>query len=101
MITTKEINMFKNGYFETYILGNEEIIIQSKNTGHFWHIEKVNKRIVVSHKHYINQIYHREKWKIKSMLEAKKRIIGHDIFQLNNRKPIEAELLEYIVNFYM
>jgi len=93
-------NVFNDEYFEIYKIDNQEITVQSRNTGHFWNISKFMGKYEVSHKHHINQTYHREKWRIRNLIEAKEKIIKHDIYQLNGRKPIDNEFLDYLVKMY-
>lgn len=103
MIFTKEdIEKFLEGdYFEVYRTEEREITVLSKNTEDFWDITIFQDKIEVRHKHKLNHTYHKDNWPwLKTLADVKREIVKHDLYVMNNRKPIDKELLKHILKFY-
>jgi len=99
--TKKDIERFLRGdYFEVYKAQEDEILVLSKNTEDFWDLTIFQDKIEFRHKHKLNHVYHRDNWYAKNLEDARTRIIKHDLYVLNGRKPIDAELLNHIIKFY-
>lgn len=99
--TKKDIERFLQGdYFEVYKAQEDEILVLSKNTEDFWDLTIFQDKIEFRHKHKLNHVYHRDNWYAKNLEDARTRIIKHDLYVLNDRKTIDAELLNHIIKFY-
>lgn len=98
----KDIKKFIEGdYFEVFRAEEREITVLSKNTEDFWDLTIFQDKIEIRHKHKINHPYHKDKWYAVDLVDAKKRIIKHDLYVLNGRKPIEEKFLEHLLKFYI
>ena len=62
MITLKEIESIDTQYFNIIEVSAFFIVLQSRNTGHYWHLlrREPNNHIsfFISHKHHISDPYH-------------------------------------------
>lgn len=98
-----EIQEFLKGdYFEVYRAEKEHITVMSKNTEDFWDITIFRNKIEIGHKHKLHHYYHKDEWPwVKTLSDAKREIVKHDLFFLNDRKPIDKELLRHILKFYL
>lgn len=97
----KDIQKFVEGdYFEVFRAEEREITVLSKNTEDFWDLTIFRDKIEIRHKHKLNHPYHKDKWYAVDLVDAKKRIIKHDLYVLNDRTPIDEELLNHLLKFY-
>ena len=68
---------------------NYDVTIQSKNTGHIWHIHNPEypgeEECIIFHKHRTSHPYHQH-GRARNLRQAVKSIKGHDVFQMNGRK---------------
>ncbi len=91
MITEKEKKMFDAGYFNILLINRFAVSVQSKNTGHFWHIIEEEystfRHFKLYHKHNRSDEFHRHRDR-KNMAAVLEEIKGHDDFQMNGRKNI-------------
>ena len=71
------------------LAGNYDVTIQSKNTGHIWHIHNPEypgeEECIIFHKHRTSHPYHQH-GRARNLRQAVKSIKGHDVFQMNGRK---------------
>ncbi len=94
MIETEDINAIDQGYFELINISEYYITIQSRNTGHFWHLlERVandHRTFVISHRHGGSGPYHLQQTRSKPSIEACCDYIkDHDAYQA--RKDMAKE----------
>lgn len=101
IFTPEDIKEFLAGdYFEVYRAEEREITVMSKNTEDFWDLTIFQNKIELRHKHKLNHRYHKDEWHLFTLKEAKREIIKHDLFVMNDRKPIDRKFLEHILKFY-
>ena len=101
IFSEKDIERFLRGdYFEVYRSDEREVTVLSKNSEDFWDLTIFQNKIEIRHKHKLNHPYHKDKWYATNLEDARERIIKHDLYVMNGRKPIEPELLNHILKFY-
>ena len=91
MFRTEEIEKLDKSYFNIILAENYDVTIQSKNTGHIWYIHNPEYpgegECIIFHKHRASQPYHQH-GRARSLGQAVRSIMGHDVFQMNGRKRI-------------
>lgn len=89
MFQANDIQMLDKSYFNIILVGDYDITIQSKNTGHIWYIHNQEnpreKACVIFHKHKASHPYHRHGG-TRTLRQAVNSIKRHDVFQINGRK---------------
>lgn len=89
MFRESDMRVLDRSYFNIILTGDYDVTIQSKNTGHFWYIHNPEypgeKACVIFHKHRASHPYHRH-GRAGSLRQAVRRIKGHDVFQMNERR---------------
>jgi len=89
LITTKDLNLIKDGYFNILDASGFAIYLQSKNTKHYWGIildeSPTYRNFKVYHKHNQSDSYHRHK-DAPTLMVAIQEIKNHDAFQMSGRK---------------
>lgn len=100
MFTSKELNLVSNGYFKLikYVLDENFIEIQSKNTKDRWIIQKREPLlseypIVIYHKHPDQKYYHHH-WQCYTVSQSIKSIKSHDDYMLSKRRPFNVSRVE-------
>lgn len=92
MFDTKQFEKINPQYFNIIMLGEHDVTVQSKNTGHYWYLHSTDYpaegNCVIFHKHKASHPYHNH-GKSSSLEKAIRSIISHDEFQLNGRKPLK------------
>lgn len=86
MFTKTDVASIEKSYFNTIFAGCFVIVLQSKNTNHFWVLQSGSEysSVNILHKHNKKDIYHQH-GRAKNLTIAIKDIKKHDVFQLNNR----------------
>lgn len=78
-------------YFNIILADNQDVTIQSRNTGHYWYLHcagyPTEEALVIFHKHRFMDRYHQH-GRARTLRQAVKSIKGHDKYQLNVRKCI-------------
>lgn len=78
-------------YFNIILADNQDVTIQSRNTGHYWYLHCVGypteEALVIFHKHRFMDRYHQH-GRARTLRQAVKSIKGHDKYQLNVRKCV-------------
>lgn len=91
MISEEEKRALSSKYFEIFVVDDYDVVLKSRNTGHYWVIrctgELGPQSVIIFHKHHLKDEYHLHE-KTGSLQEAIRRIQGHDRFQLNGRKRV-------------
>ncbi len=89
MITKEELREVAGGYFEVLQTGAFAVTLQSKNTGHYWHLLEREyptfRHFAIYHKHNVSDEYHAQ-GTARNLAAAVSEIRSHDKFQLNGRK---------------
>lgn len=89
MFHEREMWMLDKSYFNIVLVGDYDITVQSKNTGHFWYICNPEfsgeDACVIFHKYWVSHHYHRH-GKARNLRQTIRKIKGHDVFQMNGRK---------------
>ncbi len=89
MFRAEEIEKLDKSYFNIILAENYDVTIQSKNTGHIWYIHNPEYpgegECIIFHKHRVSQPYHQH-GRARSLGQAVRSIMGHDVFQINGRK---------------
>ena len=90
MFSRKEQRLLSAPYFRLIRQTDNFYEIQSKNTGHFWIIQKnrISQRypVAVYHKHTQNTPYYHRHGQSYTVSSALQQIESHDIYQMNGRK---------------
>ena len=78
-------------YFNIILADNQDVTIQSRNTGHYWYLHcagyPTEEALVIFHKHRFKDRYHQH-GRARTLRQAVKSIKGHDKYQLEVRKCI-------------
>lgn len=82
MFTSKDIRLCSNSYFNIIKICETFIELQSKNTGHYWIIQKCNKVIQLHHKHNCTDPYYHKQKKVFTVEKAIVAIMSHDTYVL-------------------
>lgn len=89
MFHEKDIRMLDKSYFNIVMMGDYDVTIQSKNTGHLWYIHNSEypggDTCIIFHKHKASHPYHQH-GKARNLRQAVRKIKGHDVFQMNGRR---------------
>ncbi len=89
MFQAESIRKLDPGYFNIILASDQDVTIQSKNTGHYWYLHCVGypseESLVIFHKHRFQYPYHQH-GRANTLRQAVKSIQGHDVFQMNGRK---------------
>lgn len=89
MFQSKELAMLNSSYFIIIQKSVHCVTLQSKNTGHYWHIIHQEyptfKSCVIYHNHTSGASYHVHGC-VPNLDDAVSRIVSHDAFQLGGRK---------------
>lgn len=98
MFHTKELTMLNKDYFNIIQQSVHCVTLQSKNTGHYWHIihqeYSTFKSCIIYHNHTSGAAYHVHGC-APTLADAVSRITSHDIFQLNGRKKQKRKHLSF------
>ncbi|MDF2537133.1 MAG: hypothetical protein K0S76_154 [Herbinix sp.] len=91
MITKSELLSIDKSYFTILQASSFAIYIKSNCTGHYFGLlveeYRTFKHYRVYHKHHQHNEYHRHR-DCKSIKVAVERIMSHDKFHLNGRRPV-------------
>lgn len=89
MITKEELREVEGIYFEVLQASGFAVTLQSKNTGHYWHLLEREyptfRHFVVYHKHNASDGYHAQ-GTARDLAAAVSGIRSHDEFQLSGRR---------------
>ena len=92
MFRQEELEMLDSDYFVILQKTMHCVTLQSKNTGHCWHILHLEyptfKSCTIYHNHRMGADYHAH-GHAPTLAHALSLIIDHDIFQMNGRKKIK------------
>ena len=88
MFRAEEIEKLDRSYFNIILAEEYDVTIQSRNTGHIWYIHNPEYpgegECIIFHKHRASQPYHQH-GRARSLGQAVRSIMGHDVFQMNGR----------------
>lgn len=91
MFSMHELSLFKSDYFSHYNYENGIIEVQSKNTGHWWQIFRMDMpratMVVVRHRYPGVKKYHMQ-LHVHTLNKAYKMIVDHDTYILA-KSPVE------------
>lgn len=89
MFHERDMQVLDKTYFNIILVGDYDVTIQSKNSGHFWYIHNPeymgDNACVIFHKHKASYPYHQH-GKARNLRQAISKIKGHDVFQMNGRR---------------
>ena len=89
MFHERDMGMLDKSYFNIVLVGDYDVTVQSKNTGHFWYIHNAEfpevNACIIFHKHRASYPYHRH-GEARNLRQAIRKIKGHDVFQMNDRR---------------
>ena len=92
MFSGKERRLLSAPYFRLIRRTDNFYEIQSKNTGHFWIIQKnrASRRypVTIYHKHTRYTPYYHRHGQSYTVLSALQQIESHDIYQMNGKKAV-------------
>lgn len=92
MFSGKERRLLSAPYFRLIRQTESFHEIQSRNTGHFWIIQKnrASQRypVTIYHKHTRDTPYYHRHGQSYTVLSAIQQIESHDIYQMNGRKAV-------------
>lgn len=92
MFQTKELERLDSNYFVILQKNAHSVTLQSKNTGHCWHILHLEyptfKSCTIYHNHKMGADYHTH-GHAPTLAHAISLIMDHDIFQMNGRKRVK------------
>ncbi len=92
MFQTEELEMLDSDYFVILQKSAYCVTLQSKNTGHCWHILHLEyptfKSCTMYHNHKLGAEYHTH-GHAPTLAHAISLIMDHDIFQMNGRKRVK------------
>lgn len=89
MISSKQLNSIDRRYFNVLEANSGFVILQSKNTQHFWYIKTTDnqsEKVSILHSHFGNNSYHHHD-SANNLQSAIKKIKSHDAYQIKHRKP--------------
>lgn len=91
MFDEKSLAHLDRKYFNIILADNQDVTIQSRNTGHYWYLHcagyPTEEALIIFHKHQFKDRYHQH-GRARTLRQAVKIIKGHDKYQLNVRKCI-------------
>ena len=97
MFTAKELNTIDTGYFSIIASGGCTVTLQSKNTGHCWHILLQEyphfRSYMIYHTHHRGTLYH-EHGHGATLSGCLSQIRNHDIYWLS-RKAVANTIRRY------
>ena len=89
MLQVLDLHIIDHSYFNIIQTNAFTITLQSKNTGHYWHILEQDystfKSYLIYHRHSANHSYHKHGHG-KNLPQIINDIQAHDKFQLSGRK---------------
>lgn len=88
MITNKDIEKLDTTYFNVLYSSPFAVTLQSKNTGHQWHLilrDEKTGSCEIYHRHKQTDSWHRQ-WGSKAFQKAIDAIKEHDRFQMEGRR---------------
>lgn len=89
MFANKDVGSIDVNYFRIVTTSPFALTLQSKNTGHFWHLvyreANGHETCSVYHKHKETDSWHTQ-WGSKTLPRAIEAIKEHDWFQMNGRQ---------------
>ena len=92
MFTSSDFSRIDRKYFQVLSFNGFSVTLQSKNTGHFWHITFTQygsqHSYEVSHKHRYEDAYHKHNH-ARSFKGAMRDIKDHDAYYLRKQKDRE------------
>lgn len=87
LYSAKDFLIIYNPYFTVINISENELILKSNNTGHFWKIYKTPAAYFqIEHKHRESDKFHIHSACV-SLYDCFLEITNHDDYQLRNRKP--------------
>ena len=100
MFRAEEIGRLDRSYFNIILAEEYDVTLQSKNTGHIWYIHNPEYpgegECIIFHKHRASQPYHQH-GRARSLGQAVRSIMGHDVFQMNGRKSLQDYCLDNFI----
>lgn len=84
MFSPQQLNTIDRRYFNVEAISPGYIILQSKNTFHYWYLTPNNSGVTIQHSHNGNVNYHMHA-RAKSLSSAINKIKSHDTYQLTHR----------------
>ena len=88
MFTTEELQEIDAKYFRMIVLDPYDLTIQSKCTGHYWHLHSTgypnDVSCIIFHKHRYQHPYHQH-GRARTLRQAIKSIKDHDVYQITVR----------------
>ena len=91
MFSRADLNSLDSRYFRIDVMNDYDVIVMSRNTGHFWQVHCYGNdgsgECVIFHKHEALHPYHKHGM-ATSLRGAIRQIKGHDVFQLKGRKKL-------------
>ena len=89
MFEAEQLSRIDSKYFNTIIVDDYDVTIQSRNTGHYWYLHCTGypseENCVIFHKHQFRHPYHKH-GRARTLRQAVKEIQKHDERQMNGRK---------------
>ena len=86
MFSNHELSLFKSSYFSNYNYENGIIEVQSKNTGHWWLVFRmdmpISTMVVVKHRYPGVMKYHKQ-CHVHTVAKACRMIMDHDLYILS------------------
>jgi hypothetical protein len=91
MFSILELSLFQSDYFTNFNFKNGVIEAQSKNTGHWWQIFKMDMpratMVVVRHRYPGTKKYHMQ-FHVHTFAKAYKMIVEHDSYILEEQSIV-------------
>lgn len=88
MFNTEDLKVLDPKYFTIIAVGDYDVTIMSRNTGHIWYIHNPEypgeASCVIFHKHKVSHPYHKH-GRANTLKQAVKSIQSHDKWQMNGR----------------
>lgn len=89
MFKVEDLQILDQKYFNLILVNDQDVTIQSKNTGHYWYLHCTDYpregNLVCFHKHEFRHPYHQHS-KESSLRRAVRNIKSHDKWQIKGRK---------------
>ncbi len=94
MFSNQELSLFQSDYFSNFKYENGILEVQSKNTGHWWKISRMDMpisiMIVVKHRYPGVKKYHMQ-FHVHTLKKAYKMIVDHDSYILKKDDVLPKE----------
>lgn len=101
MIDSNDIAAIDTDYFEIKEIKDYSLVLQSKNTGHFWYLLEQdyngNRSFLIHHRHNTTKAYHPQKSK-PYIYACCEYIKDHDTFHLEREKKKESQRLKRLAS---